>query len=36
MRRDLMWHRYDPIRSTLDLAGLVAVVKGDESGAFYG
>lgn len=36
MRRDLMWHRYDPIRSTLDLAALVAVVKGDESGAFYG
>jgi hypothetical protein len=36
MRRDLKWHRYDPARSTPDLAALVAIVESDEYGAFFG
>ena len=35
MRRDLKWHRYDPARSTPDLAALVAIVGADEYGAFF-
>jgi len=36
MRRDLKWHRYDLAPSTPDVAALVAVLKADEYGAFFG
>jgi len=34
--RDLKWHRYLPAPSSVDLAGLVAIVEADECGPLFG
>jgi hypothetical protein len=36
MWRDLKWHRYEPISESPDLAELVAEVRADPTGIFFG